>query len=202
MGDFMKDFLNNILDDYIHVDGPTRCIPLELKEETKREFRKIVDEYIHPDSDLGQIIHKGRQIYDQTEERIENSKRALDNLTHFEKKAVDFNLADHLFVRRGVYTHHAIYVGGGRVIHYSSIPDGELHIQFATLEEFSEGKDICRLGEDKSPLKYSREEAVWRARERLGEKKYDLISNNCECFVRWCRSGGETEVWQEYNIIL
>ena len=31
--------------------------------------------------------------------------------------------------------------------------------------------------------------AVERARERLGEDRYSLWSNNCEHFVEWCLSG-------------
>ena len=36
---------------------------------------------------------------------------------------------------------------------------------------------------------YSSEETVQRAYSRLGEKKYSLISNNCEHFAIWCKTG-------------
>lgn len=36
---------------------------------------------------------------------------------------------------------------------------------------------------------YSPEETVRRAESRLGEKKYNIISNNCEHFVLWCKTG-------------
>lgn len=36
---------------------------------------------------------------------------------------------------------------------------------------------------------YSPEDTVQRARERIGEKQYDLVENNCEHFVVWCKTG-------------
>jgi hypothetical protein len=36
---------------------------------------------------------------------------------------------------------------------------------------------------------YSDEETVKRAFSRLGEKKYDLVNNNCEHFAMWCKTG-------------
>lgn len=36
---------------------------------------------------------------------------------------------------------------------------------------------------------YSPEETVQRARSRLGETKYNLVTNNCEHFAIWCKTG-------------
>lgn len=36
---------------------------------------------------------------------------------------------------------------------------------------------------------YSPNEVVSRAKERLNEKEYSLISNNCEHFAVWCKTG-------------
>lgn len=36
---------------------------------------------------------------------------------------------------------------------------------------------------------YSPEETVQRARERSGESKYNLVTNNCEHFAIWCKTG-------------
>ena len=36
---------------------------------------------------------------------------------------------------------------------------------------------------------YSPENAIERARSRLGEKEYGLFKNNCECFVNWAVTG-------------
>ena len=55
-----------------------------------------------------------------------------------------------------------------------------------TLEQFAKGMPIFIV---QSKITYSREEVMVRAVSRLGEEKYNLITNNCEHFVRWCRSG-------------
>lgn len=36
---------------------------------------------------------------------------------------------------------------------------------------------------------YSPKETVERARSRLGEENYSLLSNNCEHFAIWCKTG-------------
>ena len=36
---------------------------------------------------------------------------------------------------------------------------------------------------------FSVEESISRARSRLNEKEYNLITNNCECFVNWAVTG-------------
>lgn len=36
---------------------------------------------------------------------------------------------------------------------------------------------------------YSPEETVQRARERMDESKYNLVTNNCEHFAIWCKTG-------------
>ncbi|MBZ9634683.1 lecithin retinol acyltransferase family protein [Clostridium sp. FP1] len=36
---------------------------------------------------------------------------------------------------------------------------------------------------------YSPEETVQRAHERMGESKYNLVTNNCEHFAIWCKTG-------------
>ena len=36
---------------------------------------------------------------------------------------------------------------------------------------------------------YSPEETIRRAQSRLGEKAYDLVTNNCEHYAIWCKTG-------------
>lgn len=36
---------------------------------------------------------------------------------------------------------------------------------------------------------YTAEETIRRARERLGEEQYNLVTNNCEHFAMWCKTG-------------
>ncbi|MGQ8820131.1 lecithin retinol acyltransferase family protein [Bibersteinia trehalosi] len=106
-----------------------------------------------------------------------------------------FKRGDHLKSRRyGIaYAHHGIYLGEGKVIHYSgSAEDFDLKtakVEITTLYAFADGKidDIIVL-----PHKnfcYSVEERIKRAKGRLGERKYNLATNNCEHFVMWCFDG-------------
>lgn len=97
---------------------------------------------------------------------------------------------DHLKISRGVYTHHGIYAGDGTVIHYSQGYDDIPEIREVPFSEFAGVSKVMLVPESESPLRFSADEAVRRARSRLGEQNYNLIYNNCENFVRWCRSGG------------
>lgn len=36
---------------------------------------------------------------------------------------------------------------------------------------------------------YSAEDTIKRAQSRIGEEKYNLVSNNCEHFAMWCKTG-------------
>ena len=60
-----------------------------------------------------------------------------------------YQVGDHLYVDCGGYSHHGIYIGGGRVIHFDSTPVrklmGSLHrapprIVEVSLADFHEGK--------------------------------------------------------------
>ena len=92
---------------------------------------------------------------------------------------------DHLKVTRFAYEHHGIYIGNGKVIEYDG-PEGGGLIQETTLFEFAGDGLIQKVP---SPKVYSSKTIIERAKSRLGEKEYNLISNNCEHFCNWCRSG-------------
>ena len=42
---------------------------------------------------------------------------------------------------------------------------------------------------DDVPQPFSPEETLERARSRMGERKYNLFTNNCEHFAVWCKTG-------------
>lgn len=97
-------------------------------------------------------------------------------------------LAAHLVTPRTLYGHHGIYVGNGRVIHYAGLAHGWRRgpVEEVSLERFAQGRDI-RVRED--PPRFDRREVVERARSRLGERSYRILTNNCEHFCAWALRG-------------
>ena len=98
----------------------------------------------------------------------------------------------HLFIKKasGVYTHHGLGIGNGRVIHYSGLADDlntEGVIEEISLEDFAQDKEINIKAH--SNRKHTIENAIIRAELRLGEDQYHMLHNNCEHFVEWCISG-------------
>ena len=93
-------------------------------------------------------------------------------------------LGSHLVTARTFYSHHGIYVGAGRVIHYAGFAHGLRRgpVEEVSLEHFAHGHAI-RLRQDRRC--FDRREVVERARSRLGEHCYDLLRNNCEHFCAW-----------------
>lgn len=95
----------------------------------------------------------------------------------------------HLISPRRGYTHHGIYDGGGIVLHYAGLARNFQRgpIEGVSMERFANGRPVhieCR-----STSALAVEEIVSRARSRLGEDRYRLLTNNCEHFVEWSRFG-------------
>jgi Lecithin retinol acyltransferase len=95
----------------------------------------------------------------------------------------------HLVTSRGGYEHHGIYAGAGRVVHYAGFAAGHCRgpVVEVALDCFAAGNAIAiRLH---PCARYIGAETVRRARSRLGENRYRLLTNNCEHFCAWCLSG-------------
>lgn len=97
-------------------------------------------------------------------------------------------LGSHLISPRIGYTHHGVYVGDGRVIHYSGLAAGLASgpIEETDLDAFSNGKGFTVKTYKNSFLP---DEIIRRARSRLGESAYNVFNNNCEHFCLWCVVG-------------
>ncbi len=97
-------------------------------------------------------------------------------------------LGDHIYVERGLYTHHGIDMGDGWVIHFSST-DGsksDASIRWARIEDFArDGTVQVRT----YGTHFDAEQVAERARSMLDQSGYHLFSNNCEHFVTWCVTG-------------
>jgi lecithin:retinol acyltransferase len=101
--------------------------------------------------------------------------------------------------RRG-YTHHGIYVGGGRVVQYGGLCRGLRRgpVEEVVVSQFAQGRSIyVRLADSR---RFGSEEVVRRARSRLGENSYNVITNNCEHFCEWCVHG-EHQSYQVGNLL-
>jgi hypothetical protein len=112
-----------------------------------------------------------------------------------------FRPGSHLITPRRGYRHHGIYVGNGKVVHYAGSTQGILSgpIEEISLDRFAFGRAVwtSRI----APTRFSSDEVIRRARFRLGENHYRLISNNCEHFCEWCLRGEhrsyQIEAWQQ-----
>lgn len=95
----------------------------------------------------------------------------------------------HLITPRIGYVHHGIYLGNGKVIHCGAvscfIPRGP--VEEVSLRDFRRGRSVAvRSG---VPAEYDARQIIARARSRLGEDRYRLLTNNCEHFCEWCLRG-------------
>jgi hypothetical protein len=105
-------------------------------------------------------------------------------------------LASHLVSPRTLYTHHGIYVGGGRVIHYAGLAYGLRRgpIEEVSLERFAQGRVVGVRCDHRA---FDRHEVVDRARSRLGESRYRLLTNNCAHLCAWALRDDRRGVWRE-----
>ena len=110
-------------------------------------------------------------------------------------------LGAHLVTPRHGYAHHGIYAGHGMVVHYA----GYCHrhqrgpVEELSLAAFADGHGITVLP---APMaRYDASALVQRARSRLGENRYRLLTNNCEHFCTWCLYGeGRSEQVRHYFV--
>ncbi|MGN1305875.1 MAG: lecithin retinol acyltransferase family protein [Oscillospiraceae bacterium] len=187
----------------------------EMFAEFRQEFAELFEEYDEVSSDYdieddpelmqeeiamqnvrlfaGMLINAGTSIgnFLSASAKFSSGELPAVHLHNESEKQVEdtYKAGEHLRIERGVYTHHGIYVGGGKVIHYSQGYDSVPEIREVSFKEFAGISKVDIVPERDSPLRFSADEAVKRAYSRLGERNYNLVYNNCENFVRWCRAG-------------
>ncbi len=114
------------------------------------------------------------------------------NASQMSKRSVSLNnpadlaIGDHLVSKRKLYTHHGIYIGDNRVIHYSGLAQGLQSgpVVISDLKEFLCGHTYQLRKYDSK--KFTPTEIRARALNRLGESLYHPLFNNCEHFAEWC----------------
>jgi hypothetical protein len=95
----------------------------------------------------------------------------------------------HIVTRRHGYTHHGIYAGVGRVVHYAGLSRGLRRgpVEEISLSSFAAGHPVSVVSG--VPPKFEGREVARRARSRIGEDNYRILTNNCEHFCEWCLRG-------------
>jgi hypothetical protein len=108
-------------------------------------------------------------------------------------------LGSHLVTPRRGYLHHGIYVGARKVVHYSGLARG-LHrgpVEEVAFAHFARGQRVWVRSDATSD--FDVREVICRARSRVGEDRYRLLTNNCEHFCEWCLRGTarsfQVEAW-------
>lgn len=97
---------------------------------------------------------------------------------------------DQIYVMRpfigldSVYQHHGIDCGDGTVIHFRK--GDEAVISRTSYETFARGNPVFVKTYSAS---YIPDVVIARAESRLGERQYNLLTNNCEHFATWCKTG-------------
>jgi len=110
-------------------------------------------------------------------------------------------LGSHLVTPRRGYRHHGIYVGARKVVHYSGLAHGLRRgaVEEVPLAHFARGQRVWVRAD--APSDFDVREVVCRARSRVGEDRYRLLTNNCEHFCEWCLRGSarsfQVEAWLE-----
>jgi hypothetical protein len=98
-------------------------------------------------------------------------------------------LGAHVVTPRFGFSHHGIYVGNGNVVHYGALIYDIVRkpVEEVSLECFAQKRPVFVVEHDETTRCAS--EVIRRARSRLGEGSYRLLTNNCEHFCEWALHG-------------
>ncbi|EPD81322.1 lecithin retinol acyltransferase family protein [Paenibacillus sp. HGH0039] len=165
----------------------------DLKEGVRSDAKQLKNDLKQSLSEGSPRLAKTIESMDRTNQTINNMRRSIP-LTLPQKNKLyggytivrsntDIQPASHLMVRRFGYEHHGLAINNEDVIHYT-----DLSIQIGSIKEFQGDSKIYIIN---SVCLYSVEKIIERAYSRLSETQYNVLVNNCEHFVNWCRSGNE-----------
>ncbi|ELU07255.1 hypothetical protein CAPTEDRAFT_190177 [Capitella teleta] len=110
------------------------------------------------------------------------------------EKLDELFMADHISWHRPLgYHHHAIVVevdveeNRVKVIHYNGSPTDSGQIEEAWMPADPQNELLYRL--DYNYECFTDEDVIAIARNAVGENRYNVLSNNCEHFARFCKIG-------------
>ena len=107
------------------------------------------------------------------------------------------------FILQWLYSHFAIYIGNGEIVHVSSpnrMGQGKTTINREYMEVAFCGELVRKNNHlDNAPAFHYRiqedRKIVKAARDRVGENwDYNFMTHNCEHFATWCRYGREVSL--------
>ena len=105
---------------------------------------------------------------------------------------------DMIRVKAGTIHHYGVYVSDGEVIQFGLAPNARPELKDSDIEVLSTDIDTFLNGQFLEVAEFDRkekkthptpEEAVARARARMGERGYHILYNNCEHFANECVTG-------------
>ena len=164
-----------------------------LFREIGDDIRKDIEEETEEIPVVNGLVRSGFAVGDMGENVLETAANAAKN---YHGQVVEgwpqLDKADHIYIDRGFYSHHGLYLGNGQVMHYAE-DYGRICVHKVSFYEFAEGNVVRKLNKIQSPMRYSADEVIARAYGRYQEEEYHLLFNNCENFVRWCRFGSNDD---------
>ena len=106
---------------------------------------------------------------------------------------------DMIRISFGSFYHYGIFVSDEEVIQFGLAPvEGlmnrkfdEISVCVTDIDGFAMGRivEVASLERGDKQKRLSPKKTVLRARERIGERGYDILHNNCEHFARYCYFG-------------
>lgn len=105
---------------------------------------------------------------------------------------------DMIRVKAGTIHHYGVFVSDSEVIQFGLAPNARPGLKDSDIEVLATDIDTFLAGQFLEVAEFDRkekknhptpEEAVAKARARMGEKGYHILYNNCEHFAYECVSG-------------
>ena len=97
-----------------------------------------------------------------------------------------FKIGDHICIRKGIKSCHAIYTGAKKVVYLPYVFGSESKVTIVSFNDFAQGGRVVIIPEDEDiKSDYMPSEIAERALSRLGDTGF----RNSESFVQWCRCG-------------
>lgn len=109
---------------------------------------------------------------------IEDTAEAYEKYDDY-KGEDNFCKGDHLYIS-GAKSYHAIYIGGGKAVHYSKGYDFFPEVKLVPLGYFAKKGKV--EADRSAKVKFPPEIVARRAMSKLGDNDF----KNSEDFVRWC----------------